>query len=150
MKLAIVLTLISSCAFAGDLPNMELTPGATDSAVTQDTIHTTICVPNYTAGVRNVPEAIKSAIFDEYGIVPKRGEYEIDHLVSLEIGGSNDVSNLWPQSYVTLPWNAHLKDRLENTLHRLVCSDKITLIEAQKAIREDWTAAYRKYVENAR
>jgi hypothetical protein len=38
----------------------------------------------------------------------------VDHLVSLEIGGANTVQNLWPQSYDTTPWNAHVKDKLEN------------------------------------
>jgi hypothetical protein len=41
----------------------------------------------------------------------------VDHLIPLELGGSNDIANLWPQSYVTV-WNAHMKDRLENRLNR--------------------------------
>jgi hypothetical protein len=39
-----------------------------------------------------------------------------------------------PQSYVTEPQNAHVKDKLENVLHELVCSGKLPLEEVQKAI----------------
>lgn len=73
-------------------------------------------------------------------------KYEIDHLVSLELGGSNSIRNLWPQSYVTEPQNAHVKDTLENALHELVCSGKLSLEEAQKAIATNWIQAYGQYV----
>jgi len=35
---------------------------------------------------------------------------------------------------------------LKNKLHHMVCNGDITLAEAEKAIAEDWIAAYRKYV----
>jgi hypothetical protein len=66
-------------------------------------------------------------------------------LIPLELGGSNAVKNLWPQSFQTQPWNAHVKDQLENTLHRLVCAGKLDLNMAQRDIATDWIAAYRKY-----
>lgn len=78
--------------------------------------------------------------------LPACNEFEIDHLISLELGGTNEITNLWPQSYLTTPWNAHLKDKLENRLHKLVCNGVITLDTAQKEIREDWTKAYEKYI----
>ncbi len=53
--------------------------------------------------------------------------------------------NLWPQSYQTQPWNAHVKDALENELHRLVCSGQLDLKTAQHDISTDWIAAYKKY-----
>ena len=76
---------------------------------------------------------------------PGGATYEIDHLIPLELGGSNDISNLWPQSYVA-PWGAHIKDELENRLHKLVCAGTITLPEAQNAITSNWIKAYEKYV----
>lgn len=81
-----------------------------------------------------------------YGIPYSRhSDFEVDHLVSRELGGADDVKNLWPESYVTQPWNAHRKDRLENYLHKLVCSNQITLEEARREIAYDWRIAYKKY-----
>jgi endonuclease/exonuclease/phosphatase (EEP) superfamily protein YafD len=49
----------------------------------------------------------------------------------------------WPESYITQPWNAHRKDRLENYLHKLVSRNQITLPEARREILNDWTIPYR-------
>jgi hypothetical protein len=61
------------------------------------------------------------------------------------LGGSNALKNLWPQSFQTQPWNAHVKDHLENELHRLVYAGQLDLGTAQRDIATDWIAAYRKY-----
>jgi hypothetical protein len=66
-------------------------------------------------------------------------------LISLELGGSNSIKNLWPQSYRTKPWNARVKDRLENRLHELVCSGQLDLATAQRDIATDWISTYKKY-----
>jgi hypothetical protein len=124
------------------VPDPRLSPG---DVLTTDT--KTICMPGYTKTVRNVPQSLKNQVYREYGIFShKPGEFEIDHIISLELGGSNSIRNLFPQSYVTQPLNAHVKDRLENKLHALVCSGQLPIQEAQKAIAENWTAAYVKYV----
>jgi hypothetical protein len=95
-----------------------------------------------------VPEAVKKQAYRNYGITSKSpGEYEVDHLISLELGGSNSIRNLWPESYVTQPLNAHTKDKLENKLHTLICSGKLPVAQAQQEIAHDWIAAYQKYVE---
>ena len=39
-----------------------------------------------------------------------------------------------------------VKDRLENTLHKLVCAEKLPLAQAQQEVAADWTKAYVKYV----
>jgi hypothetical protein len=125
-------------------PTSSLTPG-----VTQDVPLATLCQPGYTAqpGVRHVGHKLKEEAFARYGIDPKiGGPYEIDHLISLELGGANDIGNLWPQSYVTTPWNAHVKDALEDRLHALVCAGKMPLSEAQHAIASGWIAAYTRFV----
>jgi hypothetical protein len=125
------------------LPDSTLTPGDTLPGAMKH-----ICTSGYTATIRNVPEALKKQVYARYGIIHhKRGEYEIDHLIPLELGGSNSPENLWPQSYLTKPWNAHKKDRLENRLRRLVCTKKITLQEAQYAIAHNWIVAYKKYIQ---
>ena len=72
--------------------------------------------------------------------------YEEDHLISLELGGDpRNPHNLWPEPWFG-PWNAHVKDALENRLHTMVCSGELGLREAQQAIATDWVAAYQTYV----
>jgi hypothetical protein len=69
----------------------------------------------------------------------------------LRFGGKNggaprDERNLWPQHWAE-PWGAKTKDRLELKLHKLVCSDKVPLVQAQRDIAADWIAAYQKYCQ---
>ena len=123
------------------MPDPSLTPGAILPVATGD-----ICVSGYTKKVRNVPADLKRQVYAEYGIASHQpGEYEVDHLISLELGGSNSIKNLWPQSYITQPWNAHVKDKLENELHAEVCAGKIDLPTAQHEISTDWIASYKKH-----
>jgi len=124
------------------VPDPRLSPG---DVLTSDT--KIICVPGYTKTVRNVPQALKEQVYREYTITGRApGEYEIDHIISLELGGSNSIRNLFPESFKSQPLNAHVKDTLENKLHDLACSGKITMQEAQQAIASNWTTAYVKYV----
>jgi hypothetical protein len=121
------------------LPDPTRTPGDTLDVTKDD-----ICVPGYSKKIRNVPQAVKDQVYASYGITHHApGEYEVDHLISLELGGSNSIKNLWPQSYKTMPWNAHVKDKLENRLHADVCSGKVDLKTAQQQIATDWIAAYK-------
>ena len=123
------------------LPDPKMTPGATLPVASGD-----VCVSGYSKKVRNVPSSVKKQVYAEYGITShKPGEYEVDHLISLELGGSNSIKNLWPESYLTRPWNAHVKDKLENELHDEVCSGKIDLATAQHEIATDWIASYKKH-----
>ena len=70
---------------------------------------------------------------------------EIDHLISRELGGADDVNNLWPQAFGTTPWNAQLKDNLENKLNKEMCAGRITLKQARDMLVNDWRIAYKKY-----
>lgn len=75
--------------------------------------------------------------------------YEEDHLISLELGGHpTSPENLWPEPWFG-PWNAKVKDRLENKLHRLVCDGTLSLRDAQKAVATDWVASYRFFFRSA-
>lgn len=124
---------------APQLPNSSLTPGDVLAVTAKD-----VCVKGYAGDTRDVPQAVKIGVYKSYGITHREtGEYEIDHLISLELGGSNSSKNLWPQSYKTSPWNAHVKDKLEDALHADVCAGRKTLQEAQQAISRDWIAAYK-------
>jgi hypothetical protein len=130
------------------LPDPKLTPGATDPHVTQTNIHQTVCVSGYTKTVRDVTEEEKKQVMERYGFpLSDLHLVEIDHYFSLEIGGSNDVKNLWPQYYLPAPGQknylgARRKDVVEDSLKRAVCSGKMTLVEAQEAIKT-WPEAYR-------
>lgn len=137
------LCVLAVPAFAADLPTTSITPGA----VREGIIAKDLCPTAHTAKVRNVTAADKKAVYAAYGVKShKPGEFEVDHLISLELGGSNDRANLWPQSYLTKPWNAHVKDRLENELHRLICAGSISVKEAQTEISTDWIRSYRKHL----
>lgn len=129
-------------AHSPPLPDPQLTPG---DVLTTDT--QVVCTPGYTKTVRDVPQSVKNQVYRQYGVVSREPrEYEVDHLISLELGGSNSIRNLWPQSYVTQPLNARVKDRVENQLHQLVCAGTVPLEQAQREIAADWTKAYEKYV----
>jgi len=124
------------------LPNPKLTPGSIFTQATRQDI----CVPGYTRRVRHVPPDVKRSVYRSYGIRHHQpGEYEVDHLISLELGGDNQPTNLWPEPYQG-PWNAHIKDDLEDELHRRVCAGTVPLQVAQREISSNWVAAYRKYV----
>ena len=128
-----------------DLPylqNHELTPGSVFPNATREEI----CVPGYTKRVRHVSGETKRERYHAYGISHHRpGDYEMDHLISLELGGDNEPTNLWPEPYHGTN-NAHVKDKVENELHRLVCNGTIPLEQAQREIATDWLAAYRRHV----
>jgi hypothetical protein len=124
------------------LPDPKLTPGDTLAVTPQD-----FCVSGYSSKVRDVPESVKNQVYLEYGITSHKPDaYEVDHLISLELGGSNSIRNLWPESY-TGDWNAHIKDKIENQLHTLVCNGSLDMKTAQQAIATNWIAAYQKYVK---
>lgn len=141
---ALLVVLAGPAAIGADLPDADLTPGDTNPALTQKKI----CSKAFRTGpYRNVKQSTKKRAYARYKIKPCGGCYEIDHLISLELGGSNNVDNLWPQSYTTTPWNAHVKDALENRLHKLVCEGTVTLEDAQHEIATDWISAWYKYVQ---
>ncbi len=139
--LAAFLVLASSPSRA-QLPNPKLTPGAVRTTNTKEVCSTT------TKQFRNTTEAMKKQACAEYKIAdcPKEKVMEIDHLISLELGGADEIANLWPQ-LATYPDGSpgfHVKDKLENDLHRLVCAGKMKLTDAQECIRTDWIACAKK------
>ena len=86
------------------------------------------------------PTRINLAAEVEYGLQPRGygATLEIDHIVSLELGGSNSVANLYPERAPGF----HVKDKLENRLHQMVCSGTITLRAAQQGIATNWQILY--------
>jgi hypothetical protein len=126
------------------LPDPHLTPG--DILTTNENI---VCQTGYTATVRDVTDSVKRAVFRRYGLIKRVNEsWEVDHLVALELGGSNSILNLWPQAGFTTPLNFKIKDRLENALHDLVCAGQLSLQEAQKSMATNWAKAYKEFLGN--
>ena len=139
MKLLVL--LLAAMAVAGQTiprPDPTLTPGAVDPALTQEKL----CDPSFhTITARDVDETEKVKACRSYGITagcPGK-DYELDHLISIELGGSNDIKNLWPQP-VDSPGviGFHTKDVVEDRAHAAVCSGKLTLKQAQDGISADW------------
>jgi hypothetical protein len=142
-------TTTSATPGAVALPDHSLTPGATDPRVTQADIGQTICVSGYTTTVRppeSVTEAIKVRTMAAYRLSGSLSNYELDHLIPLELGGAPaDIRNLWPE-----PWErsgarlaapgggAESKDKVENAAHRAVCDGQLALATAQQAIAANW------------
>lgn len=120
------------------LPNPELTPGLARTQSRKEICGTT------TGQFRHTDEATKKKVCAEYGIAkgcPGTG-YEIDHLISLEAGGADDIRNLWPQPAPQFHW----KDRLEDREHALICSGKVSVVQAQSELAHDWPEAYAKRI----
>ncbi len=137
-----------TCFYHGALPDARCTPGAIDPRVTQENLDSTICVAGYSATVRppvSVTDAIKSEQMAAYGVGGSDKKlYELDHLVSLEIGGApRDPQNLWPEIW-TGDYGAHKKDTVENAAHKAVCDGQIALAQAQSGIAGDWVALGRE------
>lgn len=128
---------------SGSLPNHQLTPGRWETSLTAEYL-----CNHSTDERRNVTAATKRKVFAEYRITypapAQRDQYEVDHLVPLTLGGTNDVANLWPEQAPGF----HDKDRLELKLHELVCAKThpLDLRTAQTAIATDWRKAYETYV----
>lgn len=132
-------TQFAECEPIGPLPDPDCTPGA----IFEDTPVEEICVSGYSATVRDVSVSLKKDIFASYGIaypVPF-GSYEIDHLVPLALGGSNEVANLWPKSAEPFP-GFYEKNITGNYLHEEVCAGNIDLKIAQYRIATDWYSIY--------
>lgn len=131
-------------------PDLSRTPGAINPSVAQSNIYETICVHGWTRTVRPPEEytyRLKREQLREWGYADlETRDYEEDHLIPLELGGSpTSPQNLWPEPWDG-PWNAHVKDRLENYLHEQVCAGRVPLEEAQREIAVDWIETYRKHL----
>jgi hypothetical protein len=129
-------TKTSHCRL-GMRPDRRCSPGAYYSGLTK----AVICSSTFrTSRIRSVPTSEKHAVEIEYGMAPKAygRTLEIDHIVSLELGGSNDIANLFPERAP----GYRSKDKLENKMHKLVCAGDYTLVEAQHQIARDWVTLY--------
>ena len=127
------------------LPDRRLTPGAVRPVTAAQTCGGDL--PSVPAAAAGVPRQV----FAQYGIDFRRAaEYELDFLITPELGGAADPRNLWPQPYGATVWNAYVKDELEQHLGRMVCAGTLDLDTAQRDIATDWIGAYRRYFDTSR
>ena len=127
MKIFYSLLALSITAYA-DTDHTQMPSGVTAN-VTQKQL----CVSGYTTTVR--PPADKTNKIKELWTPAghKPSEYELDHYIPIELGGSpTDENNLWMQPID----EARRKDVQETLLHRDMCYGIYTLQQAQNSIRK--------------
>jgi len=119
-------------------PNETLTPG---DILNRD--KSIVCQPTYYRSIKDIPETVKKAVHKKYGIryPQEKDKYEIDRYIPIELGGSNDMKNLWIQAGDPRPGYRE-KNAVENYLHAQVCTSHMTLTEAQELIASDWYSIY--------
>jgi hypothetical protein len=122
------------------LPNADLTPGLVQLVTVAD-----VCGETRYGRTHPIAAAVHEGVFRRYGADPARSsEYELDYLITPELGGVADARNLWPQPFAGTAWNAYVKDELELHLHRLVCKGALDFATAQRELTSDWIAAYKR------
>jgi hypothetical protein len=134
----------SGCTL-GPLPARRCPPGAYYSNLTKRVI----CSPSFRTGpIRNVPVSVKHQVEAAYGLKPRSygSSLEIDHIISLELGGSNDPRNLYPElaTFADGAPGYHVKDKRENATHRAMCAGTIGLRTAQRQIAGNWELLYQQ------
>ena len=128
------------------LPRRDLTPGAVRRVSVEE-----VCGGEDDVARPAVAASVARRVFEDYGADYRRAaEYELDFLITPELGGTADALNLWPQPYEATRWNAHVKDELEQLFRRLVCDGTIDISTAQREMATDWIGAYRRYFETER
>ena len=135
-------------ADSGILPDPTITPGAVRTTNIGE-----ICNSGSTRSLRHWSRERDDRVMRSYGLPGGvHPDYEVDHLIALENGGSDDDKNLWPEPRRTIEptWSAERKDELENRLHALICAGELDPEIAQRAIAEDWVEAFRRYVGEPR
>ena len=149
MLLAIILALSAAPVAALPAQGLPTVPGVPNPQVTQANIGQTICVSGWTKTVRppaSVTDKIKRQLMVSKHLPGVLSDYELDHELSIEDGGSPDsLQNLWMQPYAGR-YGARVKDRIETKLKMLVCKGTITLDTARSALMTNWETAYEKYI----
>ncbi len=127
------------------LPRSDLTPGSIRPVGIG-----AVCGGAPPAGPAVAPR-VPRQVFEAYGVDYRRAaDYELDFLITPELGGASDAGNLWPQPYRSVAWNAYVKDELERHLQRLVCRGAVDLATAQRELAGDWIAAYKRRFDTER
>ena len=131
----------AACTFAahGQLPDRGCTPGDFYDQVTNANVAQTICRRGWATEHRDVSSSLRASIYEAYGVKPPHPfpEWEMDHLIPLELGGSNARRNLWPEH------NPARKDDIEDALHARVCAGRMRVTTAWRIFSVDWRRGQR-------
>jgi hypothetical protein len=138
----------TGCKSANGMPDVGCTPGDIIASETEDTV----CSPDFHTGTvrdHTTSMAQKNQVYPMYGEPHPSNNTganqmcEIDHLVSLQLGGADTMANLWPEcSPGYQGWQGpgfRDKDGFENFLWFHVCKNKdLSLKDAQIQIAVNW------------
>lgn len=103
-----------------------------------------VCATRGTRQYRHTAGVTKRSVCASYGVsAADCPGYEDDHLVPLELGGSDARENHWPQPWGS-EWDAGGKDWLENELRRLVCGGVLPIERSWRCVAEEWTKCYQQ------
>ena len=139
--IVLIPAVFESTALAGARPRAALTPGEVRPISLAEVCRS----HDAEVVVRDIPKETQNAVFTAYGMKPDAARFEVDYLITPDLGGAGSLRNLWPQPYSTT-WNARVKDKLEQRLHQMVCNGQMDLPTAQRELAADWIGAYRKYL----
>lgn len=122
-------------------PDPHLTPGSVVNTNTQ-----AVCaLSSHSRGRPGIPWTSAQKVYAEYKDNKKRQhKVKLNFLVPLDLGGSTDVSNIWPASLRGTGF--YQKIETDQVLHDLVCRRSLSLAQAQHAEETDWYAAWLRYV----
>src|ERR1700681_4181677 len=74
-------------------PDLKCTPG-----IARQILQSEVCSTTWGLDNRHITEQMKREIAVRYGILwSDRMKYEFDHLIPRELGGSDNLKNIWPQ-----------------------------------------------------
>jgi hypothetical protein len=122
-------------------PSGYKTPGATAKVKMEE-----LCGPDFAKSLKPVSNWQRTEALERYGLRPDGFSGELDHLVPVSLGGSNDPDNLWPFR-ASGAFTLDAKQALASKLQGLVCARKLSLKDAQDAFRKDWTLAYQVHMK---
>ena len=122
------------------LPNNYYTPGKAEKVDVKQ-----LCAANVEASAKPIADWQKNSVLEHYGLRPESFSGELEHLVPVSLGGTNDPDNLYP-FHAQGEYTLEAKQRLAVKLHELVCDGKISLKQAQDVFKKDWTKGYKQYL----
>src|SRR5262249_8514460 len=122
-------------------PDPTLTPGASSMSVSPTTLGQTICSTDGSTPAR-VSKRSEDEVYRRYRVSQdQQSRYAIDLLIPADLGGTTDVTNLWPRRAGGALDAA--TTRFESGLNVRVCDGQLALPDAQRVIATALTSRTR-------